>query len=1068
MAGSKAGYRAGRDVAAQAENIELLTGQRGDRLDKAITYRDLADIGLITLRKAANKTYYGEAAPGVLPDDTIDRPSAPTGVIANGAFHTILVEWDKPAYNGHAYAEVWRAEEDNRAMAVMVGVTAANLYSDAIGGGAAVFYWVRFVNRNNIVGPFNAMAGTYAETSRDVQDILNELEGKIAASHLVAELLAPIQAVPQLQINLTALNTALDQTAADLAALDAREAQVNDLLQSAQDNLGNNYLSVVTIQEQLRQKIDQYQGDFASFRDAVFAVDPTTGEITMDAVNAVRSELGAEITAVSNHLDAIEAIVNTCVTRAELAGDLERITSVEQTIDGINATLALTATKSELTAVSDTVSQVSQTLDATNVTLSQKAGQSQVDEQGSRLTAAEQQISANTTATEANAQLISQVKAQLEQADSTIASSITSLEQAIATQDAATAQRLTALETTTSSQSAQLTELQQVISGDGQSLANKFENIQASLVLAGESSLESTLASAEADRQARAVSGQIRQEQSVLVTEQAAQAKTILELTATFQSYSAELTAQISTVQTTLSNADQALAQRVDQVESAYQAADSTTNASLATLQQTVADGDSALSQQISGMDVAYKAADATNAAAIASEQTARVSADQALSTSISQLDSAYRAADATLTSRVATEETTRASADSSLSTRIDQVTAGYQSADSNLQGQITSEASSRATADQALSSQISTVQAQANSTSATVQTQSQAIANLQNGAEAMWTAKASASGITAGIGLVAKSDGTSQVAISASQVFVFNPNSPNTLSPLFAIDNDQVIMAQAIIEKATIQILNAQTITADFVKAGVSLSAPVINGGQITIGSNFLVTSAGVMTAWSATLRYVTSLYGTFRYATIDQATITNCTITEDCDVKGTIYAERIVGGVYSQRNYTSDSNADINGGEGSASAWYTAKTINVTRGMAVARTLDIEGGFGHYEVTTGYVTGNIPVLFSASMKIGVRLVRDGSVVVEQGTYEQALSAQVSPGGNAVFSGSFGKEGKFTVPGDGKTHYYQLQYRRELYGLVVSSGPNATLMMGSDSDDEVAVAMYIESGDLA
>lgn len=109
---SKPGFRAGRDQASLAENIELLTGQRGDRLDKAVTYRELADIGLITLRKAAN-SFYGEPAPGVLQDESIERPVAPTGVIANGAFHTILVEWDSPAYRGHAYAEVWRAEEDN-------------------------------------------------------------------------------------------------------------------------------------------------------------------------------------------------------------------------------------------------------------------------------------------------------------------------------------------------------------------------------------------------------------------------------------------------------------------------------------------------------------------------------------------------------------------------------------------------------------------------------------------------------------------------------------------------------------------------------------------------------------------------------------------------------------------------------------------------------------------------------------------------------------------------------------------------------------------------------------------
>ena len=107
----------------------------------------------------------------------------------------------------------------------------------------------------------------------------------------------------------------------------------------------------IQVQEQLRQRIDRYSLDFKDFRDAVFSVDPTTGEITMDAVNAVRSELGAEITAVSQHLDAVEGIVNTCVTRAELGAEFERLTLVEQQIDGINGTLSQTATKSEMDAL---------------------------------------------------------------------------------------------------------------------------------------------------------------------------------------------------------------------------------------------------------------------------------------------------------------------------------------------------------------------------------------------------------------------------------------------------------------------------------------------------------------------------------------------------------------------------------------------------------------------------------------------------------------------------------------------------------------------------------------------
>lgn len=896
---SKAGYRSGSDLPTVAENIELLTGQRGNKLDKAITYRELADIGLITLSKAANNALSPSVAPGVFPDGTIGRPVAPTGVIANGAFHTILVEWDLPAYKGHAHAEVWRAEEDNRAKAVMVGTSAANLYSDAIGKGASVFYWVRFVNKVNVQGPFHGVAGVHAETSRDVQDILDELQGKIGASHLVQELLTPIQSVSQLQIDLGDLDDALSQAKASIQALDAREVQVSDLLQHAQNQLGDNYISVTLIQEQLRQRIDTYNLNFQSFRDAVFSVDPTTGQITMDAVNAVRSELGAEITAVSQHLDSVEAIVTTCVTRAELSADFERLTLVEQQIDGIHATLTQTATKSEVTSVASTVSQVQQSLDATNNALTQKAAQSVVDAQGQRLTSAEQQISANTTAATATAERIEQVKSQLELADQSISSSITELAQSVATDKQATAQRLTAMEAAITGQTAAISELQQVVTGDGSSLASKFESISASTDLVAESAIQAALANASADIEQRRAAGSIRHEQSVMATEQEVQAKTLVLLTASFD----DVAAQILEEKTVRATADESIAQEISTIESEYKQADQQALASISELQKTVSDGDAALAQQISAMDVAYKQADAATSASIAAEQSARASGDQALSVAISQMDAAYKAADNSLASRVATEESARANADGALSSRIDQVTANFTGADNNLQGQITNESSARASADQALSNQISTVTAAVNNTSATVQTHSQSIASLQDGAQAMWTAKANAGGISAGIGLIAKSDGTSQVAISASQVFVFDPNSPNALSPLFAIDNGQVIMAEAIIRTATIQILNSQQITADYVKAGVSLSAPVINGGSIIIGSNFTVTSSGAMTAWSATLRYVTSHYGTFNYATINFATMRNCVIEEDCTVKGTIYAEKIVGDITAVR---------------------------------------------------------------------------------------------------------------------------------------------------------------------
>lgn len=192
----KSSFRAGRDNAALSENVELLTGQRGDGLDRAITLRELNRLGLATLSRiggiytSKNGTVPGSATPGV-----VDFPGKPLNVLVNGAFNTILIQWDEPNYRGHAYTEVWRAETDNLAVAVMIGTSSARMYSDPIGGDAHVYYWVRFVNKNDTKGPFNATAGTYGETAVDIGQLLDALSGQIAESQLAQTLLAKVDKI---------------------------------------------------------------------------------------------------------------------------------------------------------------------------------------------------------------------------------------------------------------------------------------------------------------------------------------------------------------------------------------------------------------------------------------------------------------------------------------------------------------------------------------------------------------------------------------------------------------------------------------------------------------------------------------------------------------------------------------------------------------------------------------------------------------------------------------------------------------------------------------------------------
>lgn len=210
---NKSNFRAGRNQDALSENVELLTGQRGDGLDRAITLRELNELGLAGLSRIGGiYTSKTGITAGTTKAGAVDFPAKPLNVVASGAFNTILITWDEPNYRGHSYAEIWRAETDNLAVAVNIGSCTANVYADAIGGDAHVYYWVRFVNRNNVPGPYNATAGTYAETGVDITQLLASLTNQITSDQLTQELLTPINSVPgiaaDVQVNASAIAAA--------------------------------------------------------------------------------------------------------------------------------------------------------------------------------------------------------------------------------------------------------------------------------------------------------------------------------------------------------------------------------------------------------------------------------------------------------------------------------------------------------------------------------------------------------------------------------------------------------------------------------------------------------------------------------------------------------------------------------------------------------------------------------------------------------------------------------------------------------------------------------------------
>lgn len=128
-----------------------------------ITQEDLERASII------RTTPGGGIIPGPATNGEIDYtpPPAPTGFTATAALATVILDWDTPTYHNHSYTEIWRATANNLGSAVMIGTTDADLYADAVGAtGVTYYYWVRFRSSADVVGPYNATAGSTAQTGK--------------------------------------------------------------------------------------------------------------------------------------------------------------------------------------------------------------------------------------------------------------------------------------------------------------------------------------------------------------------------------------------------------------------------------------------------------------------------------------------------------------------------------------------------------------------------------------------------------------------------------------------------------------------------------------------------------------------------------------------------------------------------------------------------------------------------------------------------------------------------------------------------------------------------------------
>lgn len=290
----------------------------------------------------------------------VTPPPVPTGLAATGAFATVQVSWDVPAYNqghGHSRTEVWAGVTADIADAAKVAEAYAGPASFEWALGSTAYVWARHVTVDGVVGDW---AGPVtAQTAQDIEQVTDLLKGQFDESHLKQALVKRIDAIdvgsPELGVA-----TGLIQATAALAAADV---QKRDEIDAA----ARQALEALLIADRALERIT----------DAGVYVDPDTGTVKIAGLEATREE----VTQLEVLLDAVQGQLALKATTAYVDGKIAeavlspadlllyegldaRVTSVTQALNSVNGQLAQKASAAELTQALVRLTTAENNLDA--------------------------------------------------------------------------------------------------------------------------------------------------------------------------------------------------------------------------------------------------------------------------------------------------------------------------------------------------------------------------------------------------------------------------------------------------------------------------------------------------------------------------------------------------------------------------------------------------------------------------------------------------------------------------------------------------------------------------------
>jgi hypothetical protein len=308
---------------ALTEIIETGEGNRGNGLDKKLTYRDLLESGAFTLRPGWKPGGNG----GLVPNPGVpDRatPPAPVGFQGVGVFGMNTLTWDNPykLYRNHSLTNIYRSETDNFGQATLISRATGMMYSDPVRGdavdpndpkkGKVYFYWITWVSTSGIEGPPNSPAGTAVEAMLDIEYLLKLITSQTNQSEL-AKALAKAIDLEGLNKTIAMLDAAAQSarllTSAERFLRDDENVQIRRQITDMRVQTGSDIKAAIT---QLQEVITSDQQAIAHQIDLMEA---SIGENAVNIVTERTARINLQeaatqaLTSMSSRLETAESVL---------------------------------------------------------------------------------------------------------------------------------------------------------------------------------------------------------------------------------------------------------------------------------------------------------------------------------------------------------------------------------------------------------------------------------------------------------------------------------------------------------------------------------------------------------------------------------------------------------------------------------------------------------------------------------------------------------------------------------------------------------------------------------------